>query len=113
MPKAVIPVSMQYDNRLRVSQHQVASGEYSGGYLKKAEFVYYSDSKPKEMDNQVDAVFDRKFEYDFAGRLSRSEFGLYTTQQNTQINPHIRISDLPSALAKRGQRQIALFAGRS
>ena len=37
---------MQYDNRLRVSQHQVASGEYSGGYMKKAEFVYYSDSKP-------------------------------------------------------------------
>ncbi len=83
-------VSMQYDNRLRVSQHQVASGEYSGGYLKKAEFVYYSDSKPKEMDDQVDAVFDRKFEYDFAGRLSRSEFGLYTTQQNTQLNPHMQ-----------------------
>ncbi len=77
-------------NRLRVSQHQVASGEYSGGYLKKAEFVYYSDSKPKEMDNQVDAVFDRKFEYDFAGRLSRSEFGLYTTQNNGDVNPHMQ-----------------------
>ncbi len=81
---------MQYDNRLRVSQHQVASGEYSGGYMKKAEFVYYSDSKPKEMDNQVDAVFDRKFEYDFAGRLSRSEFGLYTTQNNGDVNPHMQ-----------------------
>ena len=90
MPPQLKVVSMQYDNRLRVSQHQVASGEYSGGYLKKAEFVYYSDSKPKEMDDQVNAVFDRKFEYDFAGRLSRSEFGLYTTQQNTQLNPHMQ-----------------------
>ncbi len=90
MPPPLKVVSMQYDNRLRVSQHQVASGEYSGGFLKKAEFVYYSDSKPKEMDNQVDAVFDRKFEYDFAGRLSRSEFGLYMTQQNTQLNPHMQ-----------------------
>ena len=81
-------VSMQYDSRLRVSQHQVATSQYAGGFMKKATFSYYADSRPKEMDNIVDGVFDRNYEYDFAGRLTASSFGIYTSPQGQQLNPH-------------------------
>ncbi|MFN6962418.1 MAG: hypothetical protein ACK4S4_01500 [Pyrinomonadaceae bacterium] len=81
-------VSMQYDSRLRVSQHQVATNVFTGGYLKKADFTYFADSRAQAMDNDVDHVFDREFWYDFAGRLSASRFGTYTPQQGNSMNPH-------------------------
>lgn len=83
-------VSMDYDDRLRVSEHKVASSLYTGGYLKNATFTYTADSRPQLMDNAADGVFDRSFTYDFAGRLSHSEFGTYTPQQGSPVTPHVQ-----------------------
>lgn len=69
-------MSMQYDNRLRVNHHEVESSTTRSGYLKKAEFSYFADSRPQAMDNQVYAEFDRHYKYDFAGRLTANDFGL-------------------------------------
>lgn len=68
-------VSMQYDTRLRVSQHQVTSTNAAGGFVQKAAFAYFSDSSPQQMDNQVNHQFDRSFAFDFAARLTRNDFG--------------------------------------
>ena len=68
-------LSMQFDSRLRVSQHQVASSAAVGGYLKKAAFSYLADGRTSAMDNQVNDKFDRNFKYDFAQRLTQNEFG--------------------------------------
>ena len=81
-------VAMEYDNRLRISHHEVATTAETGGYLKKADFTYFADSLPKEMDNLVSPEFDRKFRYDFAGRVSHSEMGTYTNQYDEVLNPH-------------------------
>jgi YD repeat-containing protein len=81
-------VSMQYDNRLRVSQHQVATNPQTNEFLKKATFEYFADSRPKAMDNVLDAGFDRSFAYDFAGRLSSNAFGTALDGQGNQVTPY-------------------------
>ncbi len=68
-------IRLYYDNRLRVSQHEVLSQTAQSGYLTKAVFSYYADSHPQTMDNQVNDNFDRTFKYDFAGRLTANNFG--------------------------------------
>ena len=70
-------VAMQYDNRLRVGSHQTSSAQSNavGGFVQKAAFAYLPDSRPQAMDNQVNDKFDRTFGFDFAGRLTRNEFG--------------------------------------
>lgn len=78
-------VSLDYDNRLRVSAHSVTSGVMSNSYLKKATFEYFADSRPKAMDNQVNSAFDRTFAYDFAGRLTGNQFGV---DVSSSISPY-------------------------
>jgi YD repeat-containing protein len=68
-------VTVNYDNRMRVSEHKVSSPIPSGGYAQKATFNYTADSRTDVMDNQVDNKFDRTFKYDFAGRLTANNFG--------------------------------------
>lgn len=69
--------AMAYDNRLRVSTHQITSPEANAvnGYAQKAAFIYTNDSRPAAMDNQVNHQFDRSFKFDFAGRLTQNSFG--------------------------------------
>jgi YD repeat-containing protein len=68
-------VKMQYDDRLRVSQHEVDSSKWENGYVKKATFSYFADSRPEAMDNVVHPMFDRTFKYDHVGRLKENGFG--------------------------------------
>jgi hypothetical protein len=68
-------VTVNYDNRMRVSEHKVSSPLAAGGYAQKATFNYTADSRTDVMDNQVDNKFDRTFKYDFAGRLTANNFG--------------------------------------
>ncbi len=37
---------MEYYNRLRVSRQKIASGQFTGGYMKDARFSYYPVSRP-------------------------------------------------------------------
>ena len=91
-------ISMQYDNRLRVSQHQTSSASVSGGFMQKAEFTYFADSSPQAVDNQINADFDRTFQYDFAGRLTANQFGVNSSNvtpysQTLQYDPFRQITN--------------------
>jgi YD repeat-containing protein len=81
-------VSMQYDNRLRVSNYQVASATVAGGFVQKSGFEYNADSRPKAVDNVLDAGFDRTFKYDFAGRLTNNQFGTGTRPDGQQFTTY-------------------------
>jgi hypothetical protein len=81
-------VSMEYDNRLRVSEHKVASNIATGGYLKKASFAYNADSTPSAMDNVIQPEFDRTFQYDSVGRLKTNSFGTTTTPSGQTVTPY-------------------------
>jgi YD repeat-containing protein len=66
-------IKMEYDARLRVSEHSAYSSV--NGFIQKAMFEYFADSRPKAMDNQIDNKFDRSFGYDSVGRLVSNTFG--------------------------------------
>jgi len=66
-------IKMEYDARLRVSEHSAYSA--TDGFVRKAAFEYFADSRPKAMDNQINDQFDRTFTYDSVGRLSANSFG--------------------------------------
>ncbi|HEX8368004.1 MAG TPA: FG-GAP-like repeat-containing protein [Pyrinomonadaceae bacterium] len=68
-------VSMQYDNRLRVSQYQVDSSVAANNLLKKSTFSYLPDGKPQTMTDVVNSDFDRTYQYDHIGRLTQNQFG--------------------------------------
>jgi YD repeat-containing protein len=71
-------ISMSYDNRLRASQYQAIRG--TSTTIKNSSFEYNADSRPKVMTDAFNATFNRTFQYDFAGRLTKNGFG-------TAVNP--------------------------
>lgn len=77
-------VKMEYDNRQRVSRHEVDSSIQPNNLLKKADFTYFNDSRPQAMDNIVKPEFDRTFTYDHAGRLKANQIGGGQTIPYTQ-----------------------------
>ena len=87
-------VKMYYDNRLRVSQHEIQSSVWTGGYVKKAAFSYFADSRPQFFDDQVHTEFDRTYKYDFAGRLTSNQFGTPTVTPYIQTNTYDAFSNL-------------------
>ena len=86
-------ISMQYDNDLRVSNHQTSSAQSNAveGFAQKAAFTYLADSRVQAMDNRVNSKFDRAFAYDFAGRLTRNDFG--NGQGTTAYTQSIQYND--------------------
>jgi YD repeat-containing protein len=77
-------VSMQYDNRLRVSQYEVNSSVATNNLLKKSTFSYLADGKPQSMTDVVNSDFNRTYQYDHVGRLKYNQFG------TTQSTPYLQ-----------------------
>jgi YD repeat-containing protein len=77
-------VSMQYDNRLRVSQYEVNSSVAENNLLKKSTFSYLADGKPQSMTDVVHSDFNRTYQYDHLGRLTHNQFGTPQSTPYTQ-----------------------------
>jgi YD repeat-containing protein len=103
-------VSMQYDSRLRVSDYQVASAAVTGGFVQKSSFEYFADSRPKAVDNALDAGFDRTFKYDFDGRLSSNQFGISTRPDGQQFTTYSQTIAY-DAFSNMTSRQTGIWSG--
>jgi YD repeat-containing protein len=73
-------VSMDYNAKLLPSSYEVTSSTVRDGYIQKAKYIYNNDGTIKEVGNEVDARFSQYFDYDFAGRLKKNDFGTAQTE---------------------------------
>lgn len=67
-------ISLEYNNRLKPASY-VSDSSANANDIQNASYTYYNDGSIKEVDNNVDSKFSQTYEYDFAGRLKRNEFG--------------------------------------
>jgi YD repeat-containing protein len=75
-----------FDNRLRVSNFAVTKPNLAGGappQVVKKQYEYNADGRLKFSRDELNALYDRTYLYDFAGRLTRAHTapqppGLYT-----------------------------------
>ncbi len=69
-------IKLEYDNRLRVSHAEASMPHAQSGFVLKADYTYFADSRLAEKNDLLDDAWDRTVKYDFAGRLSHNQFGL-------------------------------------
>jgi YD repeat-containing protein len=67
-------VSLSYNSRLKPLSYQSYSSANTD-YIQHNTYTYNNDGSIKEVENAVDSKFNQSFDYDFAGRLKRNEFG--------------------------------------
>jgi YD repeat-containing protein len=84
MPDDTSQIKMEYDNRLRVNHSEVSSSQVLGGYLLKADFSYFADSRVQGKDDLLDNKWDRTMQYDFMGRMTFNQFGMGQGTNNNQ-----------------------------
>jgi YD repeat-containing protein len=76
MPTETSQIKLEYDNRLRVNHSEVTSPNATGGFVMKADFNYFADSRVQAKDDLLDNKWDRTMKYDYAGRLRFNQFGM-------------------------------------
>jgi YD repeat-containing protein len=81
-------VSYQFNNRLQISSYQSTSTVQTGGYVRRATYEYFNDSKIKNVDNLIDSGFDQTYKFDFMGRLTSNGFGMKANNQNEQVQTY-------------------------
>lgn len=67
-------VLLDYNNNLQPSNYEVSSSANAGD-TQNVTYSYFNDGSIKEAINSVDSKFSQYYDYDFAGRLKRNEFG--------------------------------------
>jgi YD repeat-containing protein len=67
-------VTLDYNNRLQPLTYEVSSSANTGD-TQNVSYSYFNDGSVKEAVNSVDSRFSQYYDYDFAGRLKRNEFG--------------------------------------
>lgn len=77
-------IKLGYDNRLRVNHSELTTENNQSGYLMKADFSYFADSRVQAKDDLLDNKWDRTMKYDFAGRLTFNQFGMGVGSNNQQ-----------------------------
>ena len=80
-------ISYGYDSQLRVSTYEATSSVLSGGYIRKASYEYFNDSRTKKVTNVLDSGFNQEYGYDSIGRISASASGTKVNSQNQNVMP--------------------------
>ena len=80
-------ISYGYDNGLRISTYEATSSVLSGGYIRKASYEYFNDSRTKKATNVLDSGFNQEYGYDSIGRISASASGTKVNSQNQNVMP--------------------------
>jgi YD repeat-containing protein len=68
-------LSYEFDDRLRVSSYESSSSVLSGGYVRRATYEYFDDSRIKKVNNLLDAGLDQSYKFDMMGRMVSSSTG--------------------------------------
>jgi YD repeat-containing protein len=67
-------ISLDYDTRLRPTGYTADSDAVTGN-IQDLTYSYHNDGSIKEAVNAVQSNYSQYYDYDFAGRLKRNEFG--------------------------------------
>ncbi len=80
-------VSYGYDAQQRVANYQATSTVQSGGFVRKASYEYFDDSRVKKVNNLLDAGLSQNYKFDAHGRLVSSISGQKLDSQNLMEEP--------------------------
>ncbi|MET0753299.1 MAG: VCBS repeat-containing protein, partial [Pyrinomonadaceae bacterium] len=67
-------ISLEYNTRLQPLSYE-ASSQANNTDIQNTTYSYFNDGSPKEVINAVDGNFSQYYDFDFAGRMRRNEFG--------------------------------------
>ena len=71
-------ITLNYDARLRPVEYNVHSAANTNDIMDRS-YTYDNDGSIKTASDGVDATFGQVYEYDFAGRLKKNQFGTGST----------------------------------
>ena len=74
-------ISLDYNTRLQPASYEVTSAANNNDIQNKT-YSYYNDGSPKEVIDANDSSFSQYYDYDFAGRIKRNEFGTGSVGEN-------------------------------
>ncbi len=70
----VTAISLEFDNALRPTSYSSTSAANNDD-IQDRNYTYYNDGMIHNVDNAVDGKYSQTYEYDFASRVTKNEFG--------------------------------------